>query len=269
MLRSPAVAGQFYPANKDALTQMVSELTPKIPPTEKRNGLAVIAPHAGYIYSGSVAGQTFARVNIPKDVIILGPNHHGLGAPLSLMRDGSWDMVMGQVEMNQVLSELILKHAPNIVVDDEAHRFEHSLEVQVPFLQYQQPDLRITPIVVSRLSFAVCEATGQALAQAIKEFGHPVLLVASTDMTHYESRDSATSKDHLALARITALDPQGLYETVMGRGITMCGIMPTTIVLAAATALGASKAELIRYTDSGETSGDIDQVVGYAGLVIS
>ncbi|MCK4838284.1 MAG: AmmeMemoRadiSam system protein B [Desulfobulbaceae bacterium] len=269
MLRSPAVAGQFYPADKDALAAMVSELMPEIPPAKRQNVLAVISPHAGYIYSGGVAGQTFARVNIPEDVIILGPNHHGHGAPLALMNEGTWEMPMGPVSMNPALSELILKYAADIVVDNEAHRFEHSLEVQVPFLQARQANLKLAPIVVSRLSFEGCRATGQGLAQAIKELGRPVLMVASTDMSHYESRQSATIKDHLALDRITALDPQGLYEIVIGRGITMCGIMPTTIVLAAAQALGASKAELVRYSDSGETSGDLDQVVGYAGLLIS
>ncbi|MEN8135690.1 MAG: AmmeMemoRadiSam system protein B [Thermodesulfobacteriota bacterium] len=269
MLRSPAVAGQFYPADKDALTTLVSELMPEIPQAESQHVLAVISPHAGYIYSGGIAGQTFSQVNIPEDVIILGPNHHGHGAPLALMNEGTWDMPMGPVSMNPPLAELILKHAPNIVIDNEAHRFEHSLEVQVPFLQSRQAKLKIAPIVVSQISFAECQATGQALAQAINELGRPVLMVASTDMSHYESRQSATVKDHLALDRITALDPQGLYETVLGRGITMCGIMPTTIVLAAAKALGASKAELVRYSDSGETSGDLDQVVGYAGLIIS
>lgn len=269
MSRSPAVAGQFYPADKVTLITMLSELMEEISPTDRQDGLAVISPHAGYIYSGTVAGQTFAKVNIPEDVIILGPNHHGRGAPLAIMRDGIWEMPMGQVPMNPVLADLILKNAPDIVEDNEAHRFEHSLEVQVPFLQLRQPNLKITPIVVSHISLETCLTTGLALAKAIKESGRPVLIVASTDMTHYESRESATAKDHLALARITALDPQGLYETVISNGITMCGIMPTTIALTAAQALGASKAELIRYTDSGETSGDLDQVVGYAGLVVS
>jgi len=269
MLRAPAVAGQFYPAGGKALAAMVAELIPEIPPAEKRDALAVVSPHAGYIYSGSVAGQTFSGVNIPEDVIILGPNHHGLGVPLALMSEGAWEMPMGNVPLNPDLAGLILKHSADIEVDDSAHRFEHSLEVQVPFLQALQPKLKISPIVVSHVPFDICHAVGLALAEAIKEFGKPVLMVASTDMTHYESRRSATIKDHLALARITSLDPQGLYETVIGRGITMCGIMPTTIVLTAAIALGADKAELAHYTDSGETSGDLDQVVGYAGLIIS
>lgn len=269
MPRNPAVAGQFYPATPDTLAAMVNELMPELDPAQRKAALAVIVPHAGYIYSGGVAGQTFAQIEIPEAVIILGPNHHGRGAPLALMRDTGWAMPMGRVAMNQVLAELILKWAPAVVADEEAHRFEHSLEVQLPFLQARQPALQIAPIVVSHLTFAECQATGQGLAQAIKEFGRPVLLVASTDMTHYEARRAATVKDHLALARITALDPRGLYETVMGRNITMCGIMPTTIVLAAALASGATKAELVSYTDSGAASGDLEQVVGYAGLIVS
>lgn len=269
MLRSPAVAGQFYPASRDALAEMVSELMPEITPANKQDAIAVISPHAGYIYSGQVAGQTFAKVNIPENIIILGPNHHGRGAPLAIMSTGVWDMPMGQVPINPALSELILKNASNIIEDNEAHRFEHSLEVQVPFLQNQQPNLKISPIVVSQISLKTCLATGQALARAIDEFGRPVLLIASTDMTHYESRESATVKDHLALDRITDLDPDGLYETVISKGITMCGIMVTTIALAAAKAIGATNSALIRYTDSGETSGDTNQVVGYAGLIIS
>lgn len=269
MARTPAVAGTFYPADKDDLLQMIAGLSPPVPPTPKRDALAVISPHAGYIYSGGVAGQTFAAVNIPADVIILGPNHHGRGAPLSLSGVDSWQMVMAEVPVNRHLCQLVLQHNHQITVDDEAHRPEHSLEVQIPFLLYHQPALTITPLVVATLSCQECLATGLALAEAIREFDRPVLLVASTDMSHYESRSAATLKDHQALARITDLDPRGLYETVIGKGITMCGIMPTTIVLAAAMALGAGKAELLCYTDSGATSGDLAQVVGYAGMVIS
>lgn len=269
MIRLPAVAGQFYPAGKDQLAALLAALMPDIAEADRQDCLAVIAPHAGYIYSGAVAGETFAGVNIPEDVIILGPNHHGHGAPLALMTEGQWDMPLGPVAMNPELAALILKHAETVVADGAAHRLEHSLEVQVPFLQTRQPQLRIAPIVVSSLPYETCRATGVAIAGAIREFARPVLIVASTDMTHYESRQAATAKDHLALARIIDLDPAGLYETVIGRRISMCGIMPTTIALVAAIELGASQAELVRYSDSGETSGDTGQVVGYAGLVVS
>jgi hypothetical protein len=266
MKRSPVVADQFYPGDPRSLRATLAELIPKSS-EPKSAALAVIAPHAGYIYSGRVAGQTFAAVNIPEDVIILGPNHHGHGAPIALMHEGEWDMPLGRVPINRHLAALLSD--PVIHQDDLAHRFEHSLEVQVPFLQALQKNLAIVPLVIAHVPYAHCQAAGKAIAKAIKEYDRPVLLVASTDMTHYESRQSAARKDRLALDHITNLDPQGLYDTVIGQRISMCGIMPTTIVLIAAMELGATRVELIRYTDSGETSGDTEHVVGYAGLVVS
>ena len=269
MLRSPAVAGQFYPGTETSLLKTLNTLIPDIQTTERKEALAVISPHAGYIYSGGVAGETIGSVKVPESVIILGPNHTGHGAPVALMVQGAWDMPMGEVPVNSALAAEIAKSSGQIEMDDVAHRFEHSLEVQVPFLQYMQKDLSIAPIVVSHVSYQVCVSVGQGIANAIKKYGKPVLIVASTDMTHYESRQSASAKDSLALERIKNLDPEGLYNTVVGNRISMCGIMPTTVTLIAALALGAKKVDLIRYTDSGERSGDTDHVVGYAGLVIS
>ncbi|MFC1843553.1 AmmeMemoRadiSam system protein B [Thermodesulfobacteriota bacterium] len=269
MLRSPAVAGQFYPGNKESLIKSLNNLIPDIPPEEKKEAIAVISPHAGYMYSGGVAGETIASVEVPENVIILGPNHTGYGAPVALMDHGAWEMPMGQVEINRELAAAIAESSSQIQVDEIAHRFEHSLEVQVPFLQHMQKKLTITPLVVSHVSYQTCVSVGNGLAEAIKSYNKPVLIVASTDMTHYESRESAGSKDGMALERIKALAPEGLYNTVVGNRISMCGIMPTTVTLIAALALGAKKAELIRYTDSGEASGDTSRVVGYAGLVIA
>ena len=269
MLRSPAVAGQFYPGSEASLINTLNGLVPEIQPEKRKQAIAVVSPHAGYVYSGGVAGETIGRVRVPENVIILGPNHTGQGAPVALMAQGAWDMPMGEVGINGELAGLIAENALDVEIDDMAHRFEHSLEVQVPFLQYMQKNLTIAPIVVSHVPYAVCEAVGQGMAAAVKSFDRPVLIVASTDMTHYESRQAASAKDSLALDRIKALDPEGLYSTVVGRRISMCGIMPTTVALVAALALGAGRAELIRYTDSGETSGDTTHVVGYAGLVIS
>ena len=269
MLRSPAVAGQFYPGSEASLLKTLGALVPEIQPADRKEALAVVSPHAGYIYSGGVAGETFARVKVPESVVILGPNHTGHGAPIALMASGSWDMPMGEVAINKELAAEIARNSPLIEIDEIAHRFEHSLEVQVPFLQYIQKNLSIAPIVVSHVPYETCVAVGQGLAAAIKSYGKPVLIVASTDMTHYESRQAASAKDSLALARIQELDPEGLYNTVIGKRISMCGIMPATVALIAALALGAKKAELVRYTDSGETSGDTSQVVGYAGLVIT
>jgi AmmeMemoRadiSam system protein B len=269
MLRSPAVAGQFYPGNEVSLVKALNSLIPDIKPEEQKEALVVISPHAGYIYSGEVAGETIGSVVVPENVIILGPNHTGHGASIALMDQGSWDMPMGEVPINKDLAREIARSTPLIQVDEVAHRFEHSLEVQVPFLQYVQNNLSIAPLVISHVSYETCVMVGNGLAGAIKNYNKPVLIVASTDMTHYESRESASSKDSMALERIRALDPEGLYNTVVGNRISMCGIMPTTVALVAALALGAKKAELVRYTDSGEASGDISKVVGYAGLVIT
>ena len=265
MIRQPVVANQFYPGDPAHLRQTLQALVPEV--REKQRAIAVVSPHAGYVYSGAVAGETFAQVRIPETVVILGPNHHGLGEPLAL-GVSDWSMPLGTVPIQRRLAHAIIQRSKVIVEDETAHLREHSLEVQVPFLQYLQQDLAIVPIVVSHLSYSVCQQAARDLAEAIHGFGEPVLIIASTDMTHYEPRRSASSKDRLALERLLAMDPPGLYETVIGNRISMCGIMPTTITLLAAMELGARQAQLVRYTDSGEVSGDTDQVVGYAGLII-
>jgi len=269
MLRPPAVADQFYPGDKHRLSETVTALTPQVAAGDKIKALAVIVPHAGYVYSGRTAGATFARVEIPENIVILGPNHHGRGASLAIMSKGAWVMPMGEVPLNTALSELIKAKNPAVTEDNEAHRYEHSLEVQVPFLQAAQSRLAISPLAVGQLSFAQARDAGHFLAAAIREFGQPVLLVASTDMTHYQDRESAARQDRLALDRILQLDPEGLYRAVLDHGISMCGFIPTTIVLIAALELGARHASLVEYTDSGAISGDTTRVVAYAGLTIT
>ena len=268
MTRMPAVADHFYPGNPEQLRSAMDMLVPDVAEEEKEQALAVVLPHAGYVYSGATAGFTISRVRVPETVVILGPNHHGRGAALALGTE-DWQMPLGAVPVDRQLAADILRCSTAITEDDEAHLLEHSLEVQMPFLQQVQPQLQIVPLVVSQLSFSQCRKVAQELAVAIRNYEQPVLMVASTDMSHYESRQQATQKDKLAIERILALDPQGLYATVIGQRITMCGVIPTTIVLLAALELGATKAVLVRYTDSGEASGDTSQVVGYAGLIIS
>lgn len=268
MTRMPAVADRFYPGNPEQLRSAMDMLVPIVSEEEKEQALAVVLPHAGYVYSGATAGQTISRIQVPETVLIMGPNHHGRGEAVALgMED--WDMPLGTVSINRQLASDILRQSTVIAEDEDAHLLEHSLEVQVPFLQQVQPRLQIIPLVVSQLSFSQCRKVAQELATAIRNYEQPVLMVASTDMSHYESRQQATQKDKLAIERILALDPQGLYATVIGQRITMCGVIPTTIALLAALELGATRTELVRYTDSGEASGDTSQVVGYAGLIIS
>lgn len=268
MTRMPAVADRFYPAEPALLRRQVEQLMPMVAEEEKQSALAVVLPHAGYVYSGATAGATLGRVRVPETVLILGPNHHGRGQTLALGSE-DWQMPMGTVPIDRPLAEAILHSSALIVADEEAHLLEHSLEVQLPFLQLAQPRLRMVPLVVSQLSYDDCRQVARELAVAIGSLRRSVLLVASTDMSHYESRQQASRKDQLAIERLLALDPQGLYATVLGQRISMCGIMPTTIALLTAMELGAGKVELVRYTDSGEASGDTSQVVGYAGLIIS
>lgn len=267
-MRQPAVAGSFYPGSAKTLALTVEELLPDPAGIEKLHGLAVVSPHAGYVYSGALAALTLSSVIIPETVIILGPNHRGQGAPVALGRT-PWRMPGGDVLIDQELAELILRSSPEITVDELAHRDEHSLEVQVPFLQKLQERLSIVPLVISHLSYPFCEVVANALARAIEQSGRKILIVASSDMSHYEARQVAEKKDKRALQCIERLDPEGLYQTVHKERITMCGVIPVVIALLAAKSCGASTARLVGYTDSGYVSGDSDQVVGYAGIVIS
>jgi MEMO1 family protein len=267
MARSPAVADRFYPGNHAALTREVKNLIGTTP-ADRQKALAVISPHAGYMYSGAVAAETLRQVLVPETVIILGPNHHGRGAEIALSTS-TWTMPMGDVPIDMDLATKILAGSPLIKEDEIAHRFEHSLEVQVPFLQEIQQNLSIVPLVISHISYTMCERVAKALSESIKESGKEVLIVASSDMTHYESRKVATHKDALALDRLLCLDPEGLYQIVIDERISMCGFIPATIALLASIQCGAQAARLVRYTDSGEVSGDLDQVVGYAGVIIS
>lgn len=267
MIRQPAVAGQFYQGDAAALHSDVARLI--IPSASPEKVLGVIAPHAGYLYSGSCAGILYGSIHIPATVIILGPNHHGIGQAAALYPDGEWLTPLGSVPLDRKLSDLIRAHAPLVREDTQAHRREHSLEVQLPFLQFLRPDVAIVPLCLGFGDFGTCRELGEGIAAAICDFGEDVLIVASSDMTHYESAAAAQVKDELALARALDLDPQGLLDVCRSHGITMCGVVPATVMLVAAKILGASKARLISYTNSGEVNGDFRQVVGYAGVSVA
>jgi len=266
MTRQPAVANRFYPGSPDELRRVVAQLLPA-QSADKKTAIAAIAPHAGYVYSGKLAAQTIGSIQVPETAVILGPNHHGRGAAVAVSTS-SWQMPGGLVPCDTALAEAMLAASPLLTADEQAHLHEHSLEVQVPFLQAMQPDLSLVAIAVSQISYDSCREVAAALVSAIAPRQDRVLLVASTDMSHYESRRAASVKDHRALDRVLELDPEGLYRTVVSEKISMCGFIPVTITLLAAKQLGATKAELIGYTDSGEASGDTDQVVGYAGVVV-
>jgi AmmeMemoRadiSam system protein B len=264
MIRKPAVAGMFYDSDPDELKKVVSSLLIEGPRTR---ALGVIAPHAGYTYSGAVAGKVYSMVEIPETTIIFSPNHTGLGAAGSMMCRGGWETPLGVVAIDEELAAAILKETDFLKEDSLAHLNEHSIEVQLPFLQCLAGE-KIVPITLMGTPYKTCEQIGLAVARVVKALDRPILMVASSDMTHFESRESAGAKDRLALERIEALDPAGLYEVVCDRKISMCGFIPSTIMLVAAKALGAKRSAVVQYADSGDVTRDYDSVVGYAGVIV-
>ncbi len=271
MIREPAVAGQFYSASPDVLERDVARyLAPADLPPAPRPAIAVVSPHAGLMYSGHVAGAVLAQTAVPRAVILLGPNHTGLGPPISVYAEGAWRMPGGDLPVDGGLASAVLAHCPDAVADTTAHRYEHSLEVQLPFLRRRRPDVRIVPIVLGTTDPEACRDLGRCLAAVVRAArAERPLLLASTDLNHYEPDGVTRQKDRLAIDAILALDPDRLVSTVRAHGITMCGVGPTTAVLHAARALGATDATLVRYATSADAGGDDARVVGYAGLLLS
>ena len=266
MQRQPAVAGQFYAGNGNKLRSDLAGLIPESHIHRKVTG--IIAPHAGYVYSGAIAGRVYASIEIPATVLILGPNHHGAGAAAALYPDGEWLTPLGPVIVNSRLNALLQQHIPLLSSDTLAHQFEHSLEVQVPFFQYLRPDATISAICLGHGGYDAVRQIGEGIAAAIRDFGEEVLIVASSDMTHYESAESARRKDELALERVLGFDPQGLLQVCRSEQITMCGVVPAAVMLVAAGELGATRAELVAYGTSGDVTGDNRQVVAYAAVTV-
>jgi MEMO1 family protein len=264
MLREPAVAGSFYEGSAPALKKQIARFITENP--NKIKAKAIVVPHAGYVYSGKVAGEVFSAVEIPDTVIIMGPNHTGLGVPVSVMNEGEWRTPLGDVKINGPLADLILKNSKTAQKDTRAHVKEHSIEVQLPFIQCLKKSFSFVPIIFGEYNIGNLNEAAAAITTAIK--GKDVLLVASTDLTHYEDAETAKKKDSLVLSAIEALDPERMVKEVVGNEISMCGWMPTYVALKAAIMSGAKRAQIIRYTNSGETSGDLTQVVGYGGAVI-
>jgi AmmeMemoRadiSam system protein B len=267
MQRQPAVAGQFYPGSEQKLRAALSQLIAEDPSPKEVKG--VISPHAGYIYSGAIAGQLYSRITIPDTVLIIGPNHHGVGAAAALYPDGEWLTPLGPVSINSRLNAVLLQHSSYLSEDWIAHRSEHSLEVQLPFIQFLRPDVTISAICLGYGDYASLRDIGRGIAAAIREYGKEVLIVASSDMTHYESAVAARVKDQLALERVLALDGKGLFEVCQQRGITMCGVVPAAVMIEAALQLGGAEAELVAYGNSGDVTGDSSEVVGYAAVTVS
>jgi len=272
MTRPPAVAGQFYPA---AAGKVEAELDRVIQPaTELRDAIGIVVPHAGWTYSGATAGLVYSAVKMPDHVILIGPNHHGIGSAYALFDAGQWQTPVGDVPIDEPLAAELLDNCDLLAADLRAHSAEHSLEVQVPMLRRVNPNVRVVPLLIgggwpesggrSRL-----RDIGDAIASTVREFGKPVLLVASTDLNHYEDQETSHIKDKLVLDAVVKLDEDALMDRVRDVEVSMCGVAPTYVVIHAAKKLGARRAELIDYRTSGDVTGDFSAVVGYGGVVIS
>jgi hypothetical protein len=221
------------------------------------------------MYSGHVAGAVFGQIEIPRLCVVMCPNHTGMGRPLAVMSEGAWETPLGEVPIDAEFALALQQRFPVLHNDPAAHRAEHAAEVELPFLQLRQPDLRIVPIALGTGQFEVLEQLGFALADVVAQQRDPVLLVASSDMNHYESDVVTRAKDHRAIERILTLDARGLFDVVTQQNVSMCGFGPAVVMLTAARQLGAKSAQLVKYATSGDVSGDREMVVGYAGVIVA
>ena len=276
MVRAPAVSGRFYPADPAVLRREVQELLDQAGPHQAQSGarhaIAAVVPHAGYMYSGPTAARVLSGVVLPRLIVILAPNHTGVcsvegGA--SLWERGAFRTPLGDVPVAENLAQALLVAEPLVGIDHDAHAREHAVEVVLPFLQLLQPDARIVPLVLAWDDWESCRTLGASLAGLVRQSSEAVLLVASSDLNHYEAAAVSEPKDRRALDAVATLDGNELLRRCKAERISMCGRAPTATVLAAATTLGATHADVVDYRHSGWASGDEQAVVGSGGVVIA
>jgi len=277
MLRPPAVAGAFYPGEKESLTQAIKQSFAKgvgltFDKSNKKDIFSAVAPHAGYVYSGPVASFTFGSIATaftkPPLFVILGPNHTGYGSPVS-MSTKDWATPLGVVKNNKGFAELVKKHSKFAGFDDAAHEQEHSIEVQLPFLQfvYGSNELEFVPVCMMAQDHAAAEDLAKAIHEAEKESGREVFVLASSDFTHFESEKSASEKDHLALKALEELDVAGFERVKLDKRASICGYGPIMVAAEYAKLKGAKKARVLKYATSGEVTGDYSNVVAYCSII--
>ncbi len=267
--RQPAVAGQFYTTDAAPLMEEVRGYLAQAQPKNAAHTILAMAPHAGYYYSGIIAGVTLGQANLAKTVLLLGPNHTGLGKPFAVWPDGRWLFPGGSLAVDAELAAFLCEKEPLLEPDTLAHQREHSLEVMVPFLAALDPDTRIVPICVSHPSLDTLMGVGKAIGRALRGYERPVSMLVSSDMSHFVPHEVAKEQDTQALEPALRLDPVRFYETVRGEGISMCGVLPMTVGIAAALELGAQESEITGYATSGQINGEMRRVVGYAGMLVS
>ena len=230
---------------------------------------ACLVPHAGYVYSGHVAGSVFARIALPKKILIMGVRHYPRGENAAILSSGAWRTPLGDAPIDEALAEALRAACPLLREDSVAHSTEHSLEVQIPFLQVLRPEFTFVPVALGTVRFEDLVSVGEAIGRVLAASSEEVLLLTTSDLNHYEDDATTRVKDGKAIERILDLDARGLYDTCRNDGISMCGLGPTVAMLSALKNMGGTQAELVRYATSGDISGDFSAVVGYAGMIFT
>jgi MEMO1 family protein len=266
VLRLPAVAGRFYPNNPEELTVVVREYAK--PQPQPDHVKACLVPHAGYMYSGHVAGAVFSRIALPKKIVILGVRHFPRGESIAIISSGAWQTPLGDAPIDETLATALRNECPILREDRVAHSAEHSLEVQLPFLQVLSPGFTFVPVALGTVRFDDLAAVGEGLARVLAA-NPEVLLLTTSDLNHYENDATTRIKDKKAIDQLLALNPRGLYDVCGNENISMCGLGPAVAMLTALRALAAKQATLVRYATSADVSGDTASVVGYAGFIFS
>jgi AmmeMemoRadiSam system protein B len=269
MLRLPAVAGRFYPSDPAELTALIRKYTDIEPGQPRTPVRACLVPHAGYVYSGHVTGAVLGRIALQKKIIILGVRHYPRGEPAAILSSGAWRTPLGDARIDEALAEALKEACPLLREDSVAHSAEHSLEVQLPFLQALAPDFTFVPVALGTVRFESLVSVGEAIGQVLESAKESVLLLTTSDLNHYEDDATTRIKDRKAIEQLLALDPRGLYEACRNEEISMCGLGPAVAMLTALNALGVKKSELVKYATSADVSGDRNAVVGYAGMIFS
>jgi MEMO1 family protein len=267
MVRLPAVAGSFYPSNAAELSAQIREHATPQKGSTTRSVKACLVPHAGLMYSGHVAGAVFSSIRVPKKVVILGVRHRPPGSPAAIISNGAFRTPLGDAQIDHELAEKLRIACPQLTEDTVAHSKEHSLEVEIPFLQVLNPDFHFVPIALGTAHFETLVSAGEAIGSVLAAEKQEVLLVTSSDMNHYEDDSTTRIKDRKAIQQLLSMDARGLYDTCRNEEISMCGLGPAVAMLTALHILQANKAELIRYATSADRAGDPSAVVGYAGML--
>jgi len=274
MIRRAIVAGAFYEGERGRLEKQLKECFEGITREQNENVLGAVVPHAGYLYSGRVSGAVYSRITIPETFIIIGPNHYGLGKKFAVMKEGIWRTPIGDVKIDSILAKEILSNSKFLEEDCTAHSREHSIELQLPFLQYLSKDFQFVPIVTIGHETRICEDIGNSIAKSIQKINKEVMIIASSDLTLYEPEDIANRKDKEILSAIFELNGKELIRKAKELNLAPLGgqyghsFIPAAIMLIACKALGAKEVELVRYMTSGDVIKDYTTVVSYAGILV-